>query len=285
MRFYISCLAALIALAVPAAAQDRGAEARTAFTRAQHLKRGINASEWFAQRHDYPAEYTDRYTDAGDIALMAKLGFDHVRLSVDPMPLEISMNGDQGRTGDFLARLDRAVDTMLADGLAAIIDVHPSDDYKQRMRTDNEAVERFAMLWRKLAAHYAGRDPNMVFFEILNEPEMNDPYRWYGIQTRVAAAIREAAPKNTIIAAGANWSDLPDLLAMTPLAVVEHHAFHPVSGGGELDAGAIEGGSRCGRALRVGALLAGWVERASHPADDRRGGGVGSRQPCAADLR
>jgi aryl-phospho-beta-D-glucosidase BglC (GH1 family) len=231
MRFRLSCLALVFALAIPAAAQDRGAEVRTAFTRARHLKHGINASEWFAQRHEYPAEYTDRYIDAGDIALMAKLGFDHVRLSIDPVPLATSMNGAQGQTGDFLARLDRAVDTMLADGLAVVIDVHPSDDYKQRMRSDDEAVERFAMLWRRLAAHYAGRDPNMVFFEVLNEPEVNDPYRWYGIQTRVAAAIREAAPKNTIIATGANWSDLPDLLAMTPLAdgnaIYTFHFYEP----------------------------------------------------------
>ena len=32
-----------------AAAQDRAADVRTAFARAQHLRHGINASEWFAQ--------------------------------------------------------------------------------------------------------------------------------------------------------------------------------------------------------------------------------------------
>ncbi len=231
MSFRLRFLAILVAVAIPAMAQDRAADLQLAFTRAQHLKHGINASQWFAQSGDYSAARTDRYTDAKDIALMAKLGFDHVRLSIDPVPLEMSMRGYPGPNQDFLARLDRVVDTMLSDGLAVLIDLHPSDEYKQQLRTDSFAVDRFTMLWRKLAAHYANRDPNMVFFEILNEPEVNDPYRWAGIQARVAAAIREAAPHHTIIAAGCMWSDVWDLLALQPLAdgnvIYNFHFYEP----------------------------------------------------------
>ena len=235
MRNRLGLLAILLALVIPAAAQSRAAGAETAFARARHLRHGINASGWFTQASDYSAARTGRYTDAQDIALMAKLGFDHVRLSIDPVPLAMSMYPVPGSNGnankDFLARLDRAVDTMLADHLAVIIDIHPSDDYKQQMRTSDDAVDRFTMLWRKLAAHYADRDPNMVFFEILNEPEIDDPYRWAGIQARVAAAIREAAPDNTIIATGASWSNILDLLALQPLAdgnvIYNFHFYEP----------------------------------------------------------
>jgi aryl-phospho-beta-D-glucosidase BglC (GH1 family) len=229
--FRISCLAVLLALAVPAAAQDRAAGVETAFARAQHLKRGINASEWFAQSNDYSAARTNSYIDAQDIALMARLGFDNVRLSIDPVTLEQYPLGADGLNADFVGRLDRAVDTMLADGLAVQIDLHPEDSYKQPLRTSDEAVERLTMLWRKLARHYANRDPNMIFFEILNEPEVSDPYRWAGIQAHVAAVIRQAAPQNTIIAAGANWSDIPDLLALEPLAdgnvIYNFHFYEP----------------------------------------------------------
>ena len=231
MRLRLSSLAVLIALAVPSVAQDRSTEFQTVFTRAQHLRHGINASQWFAQRRDYPAEFTDHYIDAQDIALIAKMGFDHVRLSIDPVPLEMSMRGWPGPASGFLARLDHVVDAMLANGLAVIVDLHPNDDYKQKMRTDNEDVERFTMLWRKLAAHYADRDPNKVFFEILNEPEINDSYRWDGIQARVAAAIRQAAPQHTIIAAGGEWSDIWDLLAIEPLSdgnvIYNFHFYEP----------------------------------------------------------
>ena len=197
----------------PAGESDHDAQAQLAFARARHLRHGINASQWFAQSPgDYSAARTNRYTDAGDIALMARLGFDHVRLSIDAVPLEQYPQGKDGLNDDFAGRLDRAVDTMLADGLAVEIDLHPEDNYKQQLRTSDYAVDRLVLLWRKLAAHYADRDPERVFFEILNEPEVNDPYRWAGIQERVAAAIRQAAPRNTIIATGANYSDIPDLL-------------------------------------------------------------------------
>jgi endoglucanase len=231
MRLFATMLGALILFAPAAAAQDRAADVQTAMARAQHLKRGINASQWFAQMGNYPAEFTNRYTDAGDIALMAKLGFDHVRLSIDAVPLETAFGPYGGQNDDFLPRLDKAVDTMLGDGLAVIIDVHPQDDYKQRMRSDNEAVERFTMLWRSLAGHYANRDPERVFFEILNEPEIYDSYRWDGIQARAAAAIRQAAPRHTIIATGAVWSAVANLLAVEPLAdgnvIYNFHFYEP----------------------------------------------------------
>jgi len=226
------CLAALLAVALPAAAQDHAAGVQTAFARAQHLKRGINASQWFAQSpNDYSAARTNRYTDAQDIALMAQLGFDHVRLSIDAVPLEQYPLGKDGLNDEFVARVDRAVDAILADGLAVEIDLHPEDSYKQQLRTSDYAVDRLTMLWRKLAAHYATRDPERVFFEILNEPEVNDAYRWAGIQARVAAAIRQAAPRNTIIATGANYSDIADLLALEPLAdgnvIYNFHFYDP----------------------------------------------------------
>jgi endoglucanase len=234
VRLGLRCLAILLVLALPAAAQDRaaGLAIAFAFARAQHLRHGINAAEWFAQSPDnYSAARTGRYIDAQDIALMAKLGFDSVRLSIDPVPLEQYPLGADGLNDDFVGRLDRAVDTMLGDGLAVIIDLHPQDDYKQQLRSSDYQVDQLTMLWRKLAAHYAGRDPNRIFFEILNEPEVSDPYRWEGIQERVAAAIRAAAPRNTIIATGANYSDIQDLLRLEPLAdgnaIYNFHFYDP----------------------------------------------------------
>jgi len=154
-----------------------------------------------------------------------------VRLSIDAAPLEQPPRGNDGLNADFVARLDRAVDTILADGLAVTIDLHPEESYKQTLRTGNDGVDQLTALWRLLAAHYATRDPERIFFEILNEPEVNDPYRWAGIQARVAAAIREVAPKNTIIATGPNYSDIPDLLTQHPLpdgnVIYTFHFYYP----------------------------------------------------------
>ncbi len=78
--------------------------------------------------------------------------------------------------------------------------------------------------WRRITrASIADR----VFFEILNEPEGRDRYRWYGVEAKLATAIREGAPGNTIIATGAHWSDDDDLVFLEPLRDANViYAFH-----------------------------------------------------------
>ncbi|MGB9146601.1 MAG: cellulase family glycosylhydrolase, partial [Acidobacteriaceae bacterium] len=177
----------------PAAAQD---STSLAFQRTQYLQHGINTSLWFAQSRDYSVEYLKTFTTPQDIALIHDMGFDHIRLSIDPGPLEPWVYS--GKPTPFLDQLDQTVHTMLADHLSVIIDIHPSDEFKAQLFHGSEGVGRFVQLWRALAAHYAPVDPDHIFFEILNEPEQNDPYRWMGVQATIAAAIREAAPQNTI---------------------------------------------------------------------------------------
>lgn len=231
LRFRLLSALFLLALfsCTPTFAQDHAAELKTAFTRAQHLRDGINASEWFAQTGNYSAARTNSITDDADIALMAQIGFDNVRLSIDAAPLT---KGLFGTDTDFMGRLDHAVDQMVAKGMAVQIDIHPESDYKKRVSTTGEGVDRFVMLWRKLAAHYADRNPDLIFYEIMNEPEEHDPYRWAGVQARAAEAIREAAPKNTIIATGANWSGIGDLLMQEPLrdgnVIYTFHFYEPM---------------------------------------------------------
>jgi endoglucanase len=205
----------------------------TPFRHAQHLRRGINLSEWFAQVHDpkgYTKEHFETWNTAQDIALIKAMDFDHVRLSVNPQPMFHRKQADQ-IPADYLRYLDAALKMILDQGLAVEIDVHPDSDFKQKLSTDDDFVEQFTDFWRGLAQHYSHLDPNLVFFEVLNEPEARDSYRWYGIQTRVAAAIREAAPQHTIIAAGARWSDDDDLLFAEPLrdpnVIYNFHFYEP----------------------------------------------------------
>lgn len=211
---------------------DRTAGVRLATERAQHLRHGINASEWFAQSpHDYSAARTGRFTDDADLALMAKLGFDNVRLSIDPVPLTAWPQNAEGFNAEFLARVDHVVDTLTGEGLAVEVDIHPEGAFKQALKSGNEGADQLVGLWRHLAAHYANRNPDLIFFEVMNEPEQSDAYRWAGIEARVVAAIRNAAPRQTIIATGAGWSDIADLLALTPFAdgnvIYNFHFYDP----------------------------------------------------------
>lgn len=231
MRFCFRCLIVLLFLALPALAQDRASALNTAFARARHLQHGIDVSLWFAQVNDYSAARTDRFTDAADIALMARLGFDNVRLCVDPAPLEQPPLGPDVLNADFLSRLDRAVDTMLADGLAVQFNLLPKEDYKKQLTDSDEAVDRMANLWQRLAAHYATRDPEHIFFEIMNEPDVYNSRRWNKIQAQLVAAIRESAPLSTIIATGPNYSSVVDLRTIHPVddgnVIYTFHFYEP----------------------------------------------------------
>ena len=67
-------------------------------SRLTHIRHGINASEWFAQVYDpkgYTKEHFQSWTTVSDIALIKSIGFDHVRLSVNPQPMM-----DAGRRAD-----------------------------------------------------------------------------------------------------------------------------------------------------------------------------------------
>lgn len=203
-----------------------------ALARARLLHRGVNASMWFAQARDYSPARLRSYTTAEDIALMHRMGFDHVRLSVDGDELMRGSTGDAiTLNAPFVAELDRAVDTMLQNQLRVIVDVHPSDSFKERLRTSDAESARFARLWSALAAHFASSDPDRVFFEVLNEPEFPDAASWTRVETPVVAAIRQAAPHHTIIATAAKYSGLTDLLAIEPLSdpnvIYTFHDYEP----------------------------------------------------------
>src|SRR5260221_4222436 len=201
--------------------------------RPETLRHGINLSHWFAQAGDpknYTKEHFDTYDTAQDIALIKAMGFDHVRftLNCDPM----FRRGQADRIPpEYLAMVDAAVKIILDHRLAIIIDIHPESDFKQKLIADDSFVEQFEDYWRALARHYSSLDPDKVFFEILNEPEFKDRYRWMGVQARLARAIREGAPQHTIIAAGASWSSSNELLAMEPLhdsnIIYNFHFYDP----------------------------------------------------------
>ena len=200
---------------------------------AQHLRHGINLSEWFAQVYDqrgYTKEHFETWNTAQDIALIKAMGFDHVRLSVNPQPM--FRHGQADRIpADYLGYLDSAVQMILDHGLAIILDVHPESDFKQKLATDDSFVEQFEDYWRQLARHYSTTNPDFVALEILNEPEFHDRYRWQGVQAKLAVAIREGAPLHTIIVAGAFWSSENELLFFDPLRdsniIYNFHFYEP----------------------------------------------------------
>jgi endoglucanase len=204
-----------------------GQPASPAWKRVEHLRHGINASEWFAQSRDYSPQRLRTFTTLDDIAKMHAMGFDHVRLSIDPAIFQCDGSWSQCEAVQIL---DEVIAKALSQDLAVIVDIHPSDDYKRQLASSDSAVEKFASLWAKVAGHYANSNPEVLFFEILNEPEVGI-YRWAGIQQSVVEVIRRAAPKHTIIVTCGEYSNPDDLARMPQVAddnyIINFHYYNP----------------------------------------------------------
>lgn len=203
-----------------------------AAARASHLRRGVNLSDWFRQPADdrhFDPERAVKAVMAEDLARLRAVGFDHVRLAINPTPLFRASEPEKIPV-DQLAIVDRAVQLVLGAGLAVQLDLQPDQAFKRQLANDR-FVEQFADFWRALANHFASTDPERVFLEVINEPELGDGYRWYGVQTRLVTAIRDGAPRHTIIATGAQYSDEDDLLFQPPLrdpnVIYTFHFYQP----------------------------------------------------------
>ncbi len=233
MRFTLRALSISLLglLTISCAAQATSADAAraTAFRRAALLDRGINASGWFGGWGDYSPEHTSTWITADDLKLIHSLGLHYVRIGVDPVYFG-SGPADAPSKAALWQRLDTAIDSALNAGLAVDLCVFPRDDYKHELATDRGA-QQFLYLWTALAKHYANRDPDHLFLELMNESEVQDPFRWIGLESAAVTAIRRVDPVHTILASGAHYDSLDDLLTTEPLndenVIYTFHFYEP----------------------------------------------------------
>jgi hypothetical protein len=193
------------------------------------LTHGINLSGWFGGWGDYSPEHTSTYITAADFQSMHAMGIRFVRFPLDPVLLAqgglLAPNKEQ-----IWKRIDNALDMAMNAGLSVDFVVFPRDDYKQRLATQPGA-DQFILLWQVLARHLAGRDPNRFFFELMNESEEQDSYRWVGLESATVKAIRDIDTKHTIIASGAHYDSIGDLLTTDtiddPNIIYTFHFYEP----------------------------------------------------------
>lgn len=191
-------------------------------SRFQNLSRGVNLSNWFIDSNQFDPNYITEQ----DLQIIKGLGLDHVRLPIAPS-LKFDENNPQILNAEYLTYLDNALNQIQAAGLSAIINLQASNEFKQRLATDDMFVDSVAQFWRSLATHLSTRNPDQVFLEVVNEPSFNyflrndptvDPVaRWNLVQTKLVNAINEGAPNHTVILKGHDWGESIDsLLKLTP---------------------------------------------------------------------
>jgi endoglucanase len=186
------------------------------------LKHGINLSNWFADAGRQPLS-------APDFQQIKNAGFDHVRIPINPESLGFSLS--EGATGRVLfdfSNLDVAVGTARDRGLSVILDVHPSDSFMAMIDGDPHAEAGLIALWQHIAEHYKAFSTSTVVFEILNEPRYSGDIGLYkGLVGDIVRAVREVAPKTTIIVDVPKSASLEGFDGFTPIKDdATLYAFH-----------------------------------------------------------
>jgi endoglucanase len=203
--------------------------------RAAHLRKGINLSHWYSQvyaKAGYTPEHFDRYNTAADVALIAQMGFDHVRFPIACEPF-FDRAKPHRLDESYVSRLDAVIRLLHKHGLAVMVDIHPETPFKEWLRSADENAEAFAKFWGAFAGRLSHFDPELTVFEILNEPCVFDAAKWNAIQNAAMAAVRAAAPDHTIIVSGDDCSQIPELLKLDPPTdrnvIHNFHLYDPIA--------------------------------------------------------
>ncbi len=204
--------------------------------RVARLAKGINIPSWLWLNRRSVDELEKRYPDA-DFQLIRKLGFTNVRVPIDMANIYDKTQPDfLNKT--TLSYLDRGIRKILSYDLAIIIDLHSisqkegGSDYSGPLGRDKTFTDTFCRFWTSFARHLSQFDPDWVILEPMNEPVLSGREEtWPPVQKKVIAAIRKGAPKHSILATGAQWSNLDTLLELEPLKdqniIYNFHFYEP----------------------------------------------------------
>ena len=108
----------------------------------------------------------------------------------------------------FMARARHVVDALLDQGLNVIVDMH---HYEEIFTDPLGQQERFAELWRQVAAEFADA-PDTVWFELINEPhDQLDDTNLAAVLTPALAAVRATNPSRPVVVGGQNYSGVDSL--------------------------------------------------------------------------
>lgn len=206
------------------------------------VKRGINLDIWTTwpdeSRWDDPTvilpfpEWRRNLDEAG-LSRLKAIGFDFVRMPVDPAPFlsekTISLREKLIDSVRDSARLINAA------GLKVIVDLHliPAGGNRSigmaEVMQKPELFDAYVELMRTMARTLAGEDPAMIALELMNEPlldcEADGTNLWPARLSRLFAAARASATRLTLVLSGACGGSAEALARVDPRTLPDDNIF------------------------------------------------------------
>jgi aryl-phospho-beta-D-glucosidase BglC (GH1 family) len=185
-------------------------------------------SGWFSESGNYSMQQLRAFTTPADIEHIHQLGFDHVRIPVDPSIFQC--DGDWNGC-ERIVFLDQVIQKALAVDLYVILDFHPNPQFTRQLVSGGDATTKYLRLWAQIAEHYGTMDSDKIVLEVMNEFSFPDNNAWVGLLLQSLETIRRHAPNSTIIVAGAGYSDIWDLIRLPALPdsnlIYNFHYYEP----------------------------------------------------------
>jgi hypothetical protein len=173
------------------------------------LNRGICIDRQF---RTIPPEPIMRITRE-DIWLIKSMGFEFVKLIVNPEPLL----SDKGLSDGTRWYLKEIVQLVVDEGLPVVVCIHPEWKFKEKILSDADSFSRFVRFLeetgRFLAANWG---PKQLGLQLMTEPGGN-ALDWNELQPQMWQAARRAMPEHTLILAGDQVGKIEGLLATKPV--------------------------------------------------------------------
>lgn len=196
------------------------------------LGKGTNLAHWLSQTRRTGEERRNFITEK-DIAYIAELGFDHVRMPID----EMHMWDEQGKRDEgAFETLHDSIRWSLARDLKVVVDLHILRSHhfnaaEKPLWTDPAEQERFVSLWRDLSNALRNYPTDKVVYELMNEPVADDPDEWNRLAAKAFYAVRELEPERSVMIGSNMWQgagtfdelEVPD----DPRIILSYHFYEP----------------------------------------------------------
>nr|WP_294949115.1 cellulase family glycosylhydrolase [uncultured Mucilaginibacter sp.] len=197
-------------------------ERELAFKRAKSLNSGVSVS-WLEQWWNKDALSINPIKKS-DYELLKKLKINSIRL---PIAFE-HFEATKIPVEKVFAHIDEVLKQCKLYGIKLIIDYHYGKINDSNYLTETPKVIN---LWLLLAKRYIKESPNLLFFEIYNEPPPINPKVWKDAAYNIVTAIRKADAKRTLIVGASNYNSIYELSRMERLAdeniIYTFHFYEP----------------------------------------------------------
>ena len=157
-------------------------------------------------------EHFESFITEKDVAYIASLGMDHIRLGFDQIVLEESPYKYRER---ILQILQEFADWCKKYNLRLVLNMHKAiGNYcdileESGLMQNKELQDRFIAVWLKIEETFS--DDNTIIFELLNEVVNATAEEWNFVAEKTINAIRCVNKDRLIIIGGIKWNNPPGL--------------------------------------------------------------------------